>query len=218
MASTLHTDLTTWRGTTQNHGGLAKQLNINGVLYDIQDPAVDQLATLLDTVIDNLETTLNSGIIGTENDATTANTIWGAKNYAKNLVDSLAGEDWSENAKKVKDIIDELEDSEQGNAWSTLVDKLRGLKKSDGTTATTVADYVEDYVATREAVINKTIEDNELVTSAALNDLQSTKMDKADLTTSSVNNWSSSYANNVVSLTSSAVSVYVPTTTPTPAP
>ena len=68
MASTLHTDLTTWRGTNQNNGGLAKQLNINGTLYDIQDPAVDQLATLLDTVIDNLETSINEGVIGESTD------------------------------------------------------------------------------------------------------------------------------------------------------
>jgi len=213
MASTLHTDLTTWRGTNQNNGGLAKQLNINGTLYDIQDPAVDQLATLLDTAIDNLQTTLNSGLIGTENDATTADTIWGAKNYAKNLVDTLAGEGWTDAAQKVKDIIDELEGSEQGTAWATLVDKLKGLTKTDNTEASTVAEYVQDYVGAREAAIRQTIEDNELVTSSALNNLQSTKMDKADLTTSSVNNWTSSFANNVVSLNSTSVDVYVPTPT-----
>jgi len=216
--STLNTDLTNWRSTTQNHGGLAKQLNINGTLYDIQDPAVDQLATLVDTVINNLQTSLTNGLIGTSEDTATDNTIYGAKAYAKDLVDTLAGEGWTDAAQKVKDIIDELEGSEQGTAWATLVDKLKGLTKTDNTEASTVAEYVQDYVAAREAVINKTIQDNELVTSTALNDLQSTKMDKADLTTGSVNNWTTSFANNVVSLNSSAVSVYVPTTTPNPEP
>lgn len=54
-------------------------------------------------------------------------TIAGAKAYAKDLVDSLAGDGWTEAAQKVQDIIDELEGSEQATQWSTLVDKLKGM-------------------------------------------------------------------------------------------
>lgn len=66
-------------------------------------------------------------LIGTNADASTANTIYGAKAYAKDLVDALAGENWSKNAKKVQEIIEEIENSDNANAWSTAIDKLAGL-------------------------------------------------------------------------------------------
>lgn len=50
-----------------------------------------------------------------------------AKTYADQLIGNLAGENWAENAKKVKEIIEEIENSENGNAWSTAIDKLAGL-------------------------------------------------------------------------------------------
>ena len=64
---------------------------------------------------------------GTSNDGASAETIAGAKAYADAAVQVLAGQDWSENAKKVQEIIAELENSENGNAWSTAIDKLAGL-------------------------------------------------------------------------------------------
>lgn len=66
-------------------------------------------------------------LIGTNADASTADTIYGAKAYAKDLVDALAGENWSENAKKVKEIIEEIENSDNANTWATAIDKLAGL-------------------------------------------------------------------------------------------
>lgn len=68
---------------------------------------------------------------GTSGDTGAAETIAGAKKYAEKLVNDLAGEDWAENAKKVQDIIDELEGSEQATQWSTLVDKLKGMTVSE---------------------------------------------------------------------------------------
>ena len=68
-----------------------------------------------------------SKAIGTSNDAKTAETIYGAKAYALDLVNNLAGEDWAANAKKVQEIIAELENSDNANAWATAIDKLAGL-------------------------------------------------------------------------------------------
>ena len=50
-----------------------------------------------------------------------------AKAYADQLVNNLAGADWADNAKKVQEIIEELENSENANAWATAIDKLAGL-------------------------------------------------------------------------------------------
>lgn len=68
-----------------------------------------------------------SKAVGTNEDGTSAETIYGAKAYAKDLVDTLAGEDWENNAKKVQEIIEELENSDNANAWATAIDKLAGL-------------------------------------------------------------------------------------------
>lgn len=50
-----------------------------------------------------------------------------AKAYADQLIGNLAGQNWSENAKKVQEIIEEIENSENSNAWATAIDKLAGL-------------------------------------------------------------------------------------------
>ena len=95
---------------------------------------------------------------GVSTDESSAETIAAAKKYAKELVDNLAGEDWSENAKKVQDIIDELEGSEQASTWSTLVDKLKGMTVTEKGTSgeagyrpannnPTVVQYVEAKIA-----------------------------------------------------------------------
>lgn len=63
---------------------------------------------------------------GTSADLSSAETIAAAKKYADEKVQQLAGEDWTENAKKVQDIIDELTNTDNG-AWSTLLDKLEGM-------------------------------------------------------------------------------------------
>ena len=66
---------------------------------------------------------------GTSGDESSADTIAAAKKYAEELVNNLAGENWSENAKKVQEIIEEL--GGEGNEWSTLVDKLKGMSVSE---------------------------------------------------------------------------------------
>lgn len=89
-------------------------------------------------------------IVGASTDATTDVTIEGAKKYAESLVNNLAGEDWSQNAKKVQQIIAELEGSDSTEAWTTLADKLKGLTIDDGqggTSDATVAEYIEAKVA-----------------------------------------------------------------------
>jgi hypothetical protein len=68
-----------------------------------------------------------SKAIGTSGDADTDNTIYGAKAYADALVNNLAGANWADNAKKVQEIIEELENSDNANAWATAIDKLAGL-------------------------------------------------------------------------------------------
>ena len=68
---------------------------------------------------------------GATGDAASAETIAGAKKYADEAVQALAGTDWTEQAQKVQDIIDELEGSEQASQWSTLVDTLKGMTVSE---------------------------------------------------------------------------------------
>lgn len=79
-----------------------------------------------------------TGVIGAQGDATSADTIWGAKNYAKaqaegaqtaaiNAVNALAGQDWAANAGTVMDIIAELKaDGSSVANLDTIIDKLRG--------------------------------------------------------------------------------------------
>lgn len=50
-----------------------------------------------------------------------------AKAYTDQLVNNLAGANWADNAKKVQEIIEELENSDNANAWATAIDKLAGL-------------------------------------------------------------------------------------------
>lgn len=73
------------------------------------------------------DSTLSSTLIGSSSDASTANTIAAAKKYADEAVANLAGTDWEQNAKKVQEIIAELENAENANAWATAIDKLAGL-------------------------------------------------------------------------------------------
>lgn len=52
------TKLSTWRGSNQGgtgHNGLLSKLSIDGALYDIKDPAVEQLATWVDSELTTLE-------------------------------------------------------------------------------------------------------------------------------------------------------------------
>ena len=94
-------------------------------------------------------------------DAASAETIAGAKQYAKDLVDGLAGEDWSQNAKTVHDIIDELAGAQGSNAWDTVVDKLHGMGWAADSTAPdgqqganpapTVVEYVQHEIAKIQA-------------------------------------------------------------------
>lgn len=238
--------VSTWRashqGTGVSHAGLLSKLSINSALYDIKDPAVDALASAIDTELNSIKVQLTSAttweevtksanapkfatsvtqgtdgaievlygdilsaayetgtvgkfvtniyqnvdgtvtgalgevsaenvsfaasngvdlsstnvkaaieevlsealaLKGTSGDATSAETIAAAKNYAEELVNNLAGEDWSENAKTVKAIIDEL--SEGGNAdFTSVVDKVRG-DFSYGTGVDTTTD-IKHYI------------------------------------------------------------------------
>lgn len=232
-------DVLTQYRTTQSsgHQGLLSKLSIDGSVYDIKDPAVEQLASEIQTRLNNLETHtwstvskdanagkfatavtqgtdgsisvtysnftgltdtavagqfvtevdqgtdgeitvtragvddsqvtlsndtltalglsgtqsvsaalagLQSGhqsLIGASGDAASADTIYGAKAYADAAVEALAGQDWGENAKKVQEIIAELENSENGNQWLTAIDKLAGMSIA-GKTATS-SDAIE---------------------------------------------------------------------------
>lgn len=89
-------------------------------------------------------------IIGATTDGSTAITIYGSRAYAKELVDQLAGEDWTAHAKTVKEIIQEIEGSTTASAWTTTIDKLNGMSyvvEGVTTAATSVVDYVEHKIA-----------------------------------------------------------------------
>lgn len=237
--TTLSEVLSSWRNTNQGHQGLLSKLSIDGKIYDIKDPALEALATeiesrlstqenktireaaltkdanagkfatsvtqgvdgqisvtysdftgLTDTAVAHQfvtkvdqgtdgEITVTRGgvkdtdveldtatltalgltgtqsvssaltgmqggmqsIIGQAGDLSSANTIYGAKKYADEAVAALAGQDWEQNAKKVQEIIAELEDSENGNAWLTAIDKLAGM--SINKTSATAAEAAE---------------------------------------------------------------------------
>lgn len=85
-----------------------------------------------------------SKAIGSQSDLSSADTINAAKKYADEAVAALAGQDWEQNAKKVQEIIAEIENSENGNSWLTAIDKLAGMAiQKTGVTAAEVAEYNE---------------------------------------------------------------------------
>lgn len=230
--STLNEIIAAWRNTNQKNDGIMSKLTINGSLYDIKDPAVEALASEIETRLASVEgrswdavtkgadqpkyatsvtqstdgsitveygslrpealnVTASNGVfitgvsqatdgvvsvstgsveaqyvgftggegwnstdaqnaikealskaIGATGDAATVATIQGAKTYAKDLVDALAGADVAANAQLIQKIIQELEGSTDATAWVTLVDKLHGLA-----TGQTVIQYVDTAVA-----------------------------------------------------------------------
>lgn len=79
--------------------------------------------------------------IGTTSDISSADTINAAKKYADEAIAALAGQDWAQNAKTVKQLIEEIENSENGNSWLTAIDKLAGM--SINKTGASAADAVE---------------------------------------------------------------------------
>ena len=180
----LSEQLTAWR-TSYQTGYITSQLTIDGALYNLKDPAIAYVAQEIDTrlstlegatvaasavTFDNTTSGLDAAYVqaaieevlayagalkGASTDESSAETIAAAKKYAEELVDNLAGEDWSTNAKKVSYIIAELENSENGNAWSTAIDKLAGLTivpagQSESRSAT-VKEYVDAEVAKVQA-------------------------------------------------------------------
>ena len=244
-----------WRNANQGgsgHQGLMSKLTIDGNLYDIKDPAVDQLAIELDqrlnaiegTVVDaqsvtfdktsngfqaaNVQAAIEEALTkalalkGTQGtDAKENETIAGAKAYAEYLVNQLAGDGWTDAAKKVKDIIAELEGSSVADEWSTLVDKLKGMEWDAvgtegqqgyiaGNQSPTVSEFVDHKISGLQSGIEQVITDNETATTAAITGLQSTKANKAAISTATVNNWSTSFANEELVWTNTQTTVYVP--------
>ena len=254
MADQLKTYIQSWRGTTGGQSSLISKLQIGESLYNIKDPAVEELAAqvearlsaietstireseltkaegsgkfatvvtqgtdgqvsvtyanvrdtaLEDTAVDGqFITTVSQGvdgqvsiaragvtagqvsftstngltstnvagaldelhaadlaIIGATTDAATAITIYGARAYADQLINDLAGEDWADNAKKVSEIIAELEGSTAADAWTTTLDKLEGMTYvgASGTPQagqTVTANSVAEYVTAKIAEVN----------------------------------------------------------------
>ena len=98
--------------------------------------------TLSDAIAELLAA--DASIIGASTDSSSANSIAAAKKYADEKVQQLAGEDWTANAQKVQDIINEL--NGENGAWETLVDKLTGLVATDAGTGATTSLTVKEYV------------------------------------------------------------------------
>lgn len=181
----LSEQLTSWRAANQT-GYITSQLTIDGALYNLKDPAVAYIAQELDTRLSTLEgATITAGDVtfnntgtgleasyvqaaieevlayagalkGASTDASSAETIAAAKKYADEKIQQLAGTNWTEQAQKVQDIIDELNGSNSG--WETLVDKLAGMTVPDttgGEGATRPATSVVEYVTTKIAEVNQ---------------------------------------------------------------
>lgn len=78
--------------------------------------------------------------------AAQAAAISGAQTYTDQQINALAGENWSENAKTVKNIIDELSDG--GNAeFTTFIDKVRGDYTYGNQGHQSVKGYIDEQVA-----------------------------------------------------------------------
>ena len=55
MGDTLSTTLSTWRTANQHNAGLLSKLQIGSSLYDIKDPAVEALATEIESRLQAVE-------------------------------------------------------------------------------------------------------------------------------------------------------------------
>lgn len=177
--------LTQWRTANQT-GHITSKLTIDGDLYDIKDPALAYIAQQVDTRLSSLEgatvtadnvtfdntgtglqaayvqaaieevLTYAAALKGASTDASSAETIAAAKKYADEKVQQLAGTNWTEQAQKVQDIIDEL--NGYNGSWETLVDKLSGMTVPDttgGEGATRPATSVVEYVTSKILEVNQ---------------------------------------------------------------
>lgn len=121
----------------------------NGLAATDLEAALQELDALLKSEA-GARATADTNLIGASTDAASADTIWGAKNYAQSKINELAGIDWTAAAGTVKNIIDEL--SQSGYAGlDTIVDKLRGMTvpgETEGSTreATSVVEYVTEEI------------------------------------------------------------------------
>lgn len=120
----------------------------NGLAATDLEAALQELDALLKSEA-SARATADTNLIGASTDAASADTIWGAKNYAQEKINELAGTDWTAAAGTVKNIIDEL--SQGGNAdFTTVVDKIRGdfTSTKDDVTTTDIKSYIDNAVAT----------------------------------------------------------------------
>ena len=153
-----------------------------------------------------------------------------------------SGTDLAELAQEVQNIIAELENSENGNAWKTAIDKLAGLGvktpavyytqaecdelnsqngKQEGdegyltpSDVKTPAVYntVKDYVDDKVATINTNLDAK--ADAATVTTALAAKADAADFSTGTASRVTSSYSNGNLSITTTDVTVYIPATTP----
>lgn len=131
----------------------------NGLAATDLEAALQELDALLKSEA-GARTQGDADLLGAATDASTANTIYGIKKYTDEKIATLAGEDWSQNAKTVKAIIDEL--SQDGNAdWGTVADKIRGdFTVGEGASATTdIKTYIDTKVAAAESAASGGITD-----------------------------------------------------------
>lgn len=106
-------------------------------------------------------------------DAAAAAAQQAAENAAAELVNSLAGDNWAENAKTVKNIIDELSDS--GNAdFATFIDKVRGDYTYGNQGQQGVKGYIDEKVAN---AINTAATNASASATGLINDLDATVSD-----------------------------------------
>jgi len=106
--------------------------SIEGATPEAKDVTFDNsengfTSTNVQDAIEEAITKATAEAIGASTDSSDADTINAAKKYADELIADLAGSDWEQNAKTVKQIIEELENSDNANSWATAIDKLAGL-------------------------------------------------------------------------------------------
>jgi len=187
------------------------QLEIDGQLYDLKDAeARTSIAELTQVVEENERVTAASLNDLEERKAektdipTKVSELQNDVPYAtKAQLDALSEELSSVDAdflSELQKIVDELEgtDSEAANAWTTLVDKVKGLT-IDGQSVT-VKQYVDAAIAAIPSTDLSAIE-------AAIQALQTNKVNKADIEETSISQDTFTVVNEKLVITTANVNV-----------
>ena len=187
------------------------QLEIDGKLYDLKDSEARTAIQNLSKSIEENELVISSSLndlnsrkadktdIPTKVSELQNDVPFATKEQLDTLSETLSGVDEGFLAELQK-IVAELEgaDSDAANAWTTLVDKLKGLEVNSQ--SATVKEYVDAAIAAIPATDLSAIE-------AAIQSLQTNKVNKADIEETSISQDTFSVVNEKLVISTSNLNV-----------